>query len=277
MHFLTSFVCALSIFTTTGLAAAIAPKAQATAPEPALASAVPVTPVAQAAAPAPEPAVAVAVAPAANQTATTAPSTVAPNATVNSTAALHSAINPNITLPDAICAMNATVYKANAANVTADIKDNSALDDLQKLLNIIANHVERMRKAIHGNVARAALPEFQAPALPAEAADFDTMTAPSFDSGDIIIMDAPFDDFNTMTAPSFDSAEIMDAPFDDYTTTVPGDANPPGLINITCKGIGVCNPVTIIKEKDGKKIKVDKVEKLHKAAENAKKKAGKKD
>jgi Na+-transporting NADH:ubiquinone oxidoreductase subunit NqrF len=45
-----------------------------------------------------------------------------------------------------------------------------------------------------------------------------------------------------------------------------------GAINITCKGISVCNPVTIINEKGGKKVKLDK---LDKAAAKGRKKAGK--
>lgn len=169
----------------------------------------------------------------------------------------------DVAFPDALISINATALKASTAKVQGSVDDTGVLDDLQKLLNIIAGHVERMREATHGNGTTAG----QVPAPEANRKTNNrptTATTRKTANGAVIV--------NHGTLPQNDNHPQGQRQGEEQIGGLEVVTNSEtGFTNITCKGISVCNPVTVINEKGGKKIKPGK---LDKAAEKAKKKAG---
>ncbi|KAL2130263.1 hypothetical protein VTI74DRAFT_6680 [Chaetomium olivicolor] len=56
-------------------------------------------------------------------------------------------IAATMALPDAVSAVNEAVASVSKANEQGGLKDSAILDDIERLLDIIATHVERIRQA----------------------------------------------------------------------------------------------------------------------------------
>jgi hypothetical protein len=173
---------------------------------------------------------------------------------------------PDMAFPDALIAMKDTVNRVSAANGQFPVLDGATLDDLQRLLDIIASHVERMREATQGNNSGTTSnsnthPNPNAGKAPArihnkanENIQVTNNKKPhpmAIPPGAVIVnhgsMSGDKEDHNGDESPK---GELH----------VTSDEH--GFTNITCKGISVCNPVTVISGKDGKKIKLlDKLDK----------------
>ncbi|KAK4043702.1 hypothetical protein C8A01DRAFT_32231 [Parachaetomium inaequale] len=242
-----------------------------------------------------------------------APTDLNGTATIDDAPAPDRTTDEELAFSEALAALRNTVSRASAAHdAGSEEEDPDVLDDLERLLGIIADHVERMREAMQGTngtnapPATAASPA-EAPAAhhagtdnrngddsnnkaPAPAAG-EAAQAPSAAASPAWAWAGPSNTTNddaTEKTPDDPAPVIInqadmfpdadtDADADDTTTQVGGGPQvqynePSGAINITCKGISVCNPVTIINEKGGKRIKL---EKLDKAAAKGRKKAGK--
>lgn len=128
--------------------------------------------------------------------------------------------NSTLPLHDAVQAVNAAVISASSQG---QLQDTGVLDDIERLLDIIANHVERMRETTAGTRNGTTTDKH-----------FRTSTATSN---------------KNIKAPPPLLADILAAADDGAS-----ESN----INITCKGISVCNPVTIFNEKGAHKIHFDK-------------------
>lgn len=164
------------------------------------------------------------------------------------------ATTPDIALPDALIAVKDTVSRVSASTGQGSIPDSTTLDDLQRLLDIIAGHVERMREATQGGGGN--------------------NTISNSNSNSNNAGKAPTEIHNKKPHPMAipDGAVIVNHGSTDHSDNddssqkgelhVTSDEH--GFTNITCKGISVCNPVTVISTKDGKKIKLDKLDKADK-------------
>jgi hypothetical protein len=127
---------------------------------------------------------------------------------------------PDMPLPEAIHAIQATVQSASRQG-SIDI------DDLQRLLDIIASHVERMREATHGGTSSRATTTVHSKA---QTQDNGGQRSGGYHHHDGI-------------------GSTADVTYQGPTDS--GDEHS-GLVNITCKGISVCNPVTVYNGKDSK-------------------------
>ena len=159
----------------------------------------------------------------------------------------------DMAFPDALMAMKDTANRVSAAtNGQGSVPDGATLDDLQRLLDIIASHLERMRETAQGGNSN----------------NGTTSSSSSPDAGN-----APATIHNKRPHPmaippgavivnpgsvSGDKDGHSDGESPKGELQVTSDDH--GFINITCKGISVCNPVTVISTKDGKKIKLDKAD-----------------
>jgi hypothetical protein len=77
-----------------------------------------------------------------------APTDLNGNAIINDAPAPNRIADRELAFPEALAALRNTVSRASAAHdVGSEDEDPDVLDDLERLLDIIANHVERMRKA----------------------------------------------------------------------------------------------------------------------------------
>jgi hypothetical protein len=164
----------------------------------------------------------------------------------------------DMAFPDALMAMKDTANRVSAANGEGSIPDGATLDDLQRLLEIVASHLERMREAAtqggSDNGTTTSSPDAGKP--PAEvhnkANDDDKKPHPmAIPPGAVIVNPGSV----SGDKPDHNNGE---SPKGELQVT----SDERGFVNITCKGISVCNPVTVISTKDGKKIKLlDKLDK----------------
>jgi hypothetical protein len=149
-------------------------------------------------------------------------------------------IIPDMPLPEAIQAIQATVHSASRQG-SIDI------DDLQRLLDIIANHVERMREATHGGNSSSS-----------RTTTTIHSKARALDGGGQEGGGGSYHHYDG-------SGNTVDVNYQAPTEDEHG-----GLVNITCKGISVCNPVTVYNGKGGKNLG-----KIYKDADKAAKKGDK--
>jgi hypothetical protein len=167
---------------------------------------------------------------------------------------------PDMAFPDALMAIKDTVNRVSDANGQVSVLDGAILDDLQRLLDIIASHVERMHEATQGgnsgtnsNSNTHANPDAgKAPARIHNKANDNKKPHPmAIPPGAVIV------NHGSMSGDKEDHHDDESLKGELHVTS-----DEHGFTNITCKGISVCNPVTVISGKDGKKIKLlDKLDK----------------
>jgi hypothetical protein len=164
----------------------------------------------------------------------------------------------DVAFPDALMAMKDTANRVSAANGQGSALDGATLDDLQRLLDIVTSHLERMREAAaqggsnNGTTTTSSSsPNASNPLAKVHNKKPHPMAIPP---GAVIVNPGSV---------SGDKPDHSDGESPKGELQVTSDEH--GFINITCKGISVCNPVTVISTKDGKKIKLDKLDKLDKA------------
>ncbi|AEO65964.1 98a79abf-0207-4b42-8ca3-87ee192b87ec [Thermothielavioides terrestris] len=134
-------------------------------------------------------------------------------------------------LHDAVLAVNAAVSKAS---IQGSLQDSGVLDDIERLLDIIASHVERIRDATGGNNNNG-------------TSDHNATGAISHHADDT---DPELEDNNNNDSPPKKHPPLLADAFAGADDTGPG---PEPNINITCNGITVCNPVAILNGKGGRK------------------------
>ncbi len=129
--------------------------------------------------------------------------------------------------------LGADAISANAASAQGDLDDDGLLDDLERLIEILGDHVDHLRGGSDEN----------------DNDDEDDGRDKDEDEGG-------------SSAPG-EADEADGHRFADHTAAEPHAVNhvpepvyqdfDPGFVNITCKGISVCNPVTVVGGSKGDK------------------------
>ena len=161
-------------------------------------------------------------------------------------------------LPESARGITASLDSARLINTQGAIDDGDVLDNLQRLLNMIGDHVDKIcgfYNDKYKNDDRGTAPA-PAPALaPIPTPDpvlFETI--PEEQAGHTTTVE-------TGNADGDHADEIL-------LPEIFSGANETSFTNITCKGVSVCNPVTVFNEKGAKRIKWSKIEKaMRKKAE----------
>ncbi|KAK4239917.1 hypothetical protein C8A03DRAFT_32025 [Achaetomium macrosporum] len=145
---------------------------------------------------------------------------------------INSTSNPD--LLSAVATINASVSHASAQGV---IQDTGILDDIERLLNIIGDHVERIRGPYVGNSTSDATytPNAAYPLTNTTA----TSTVPVIDAGVA----------GTKTTKNKSASTTITNPpsFADIFGAANGSQSEKN-ITVHCKGISVCNPVTVLSD-----------------------------
>ncbi|KAK3310488.1 uncharacterized protein B0T15DRAFT_518654 [Chaetomium strumarium] len=140
---------------------------------------------------------------------------------------INAASNPD--LLSAIAAINATVSRASAQGV---IQDSGILDDIERLLNIIGDHVERIRGPYVGNSTN-------------NATTFTTTNTTASSTVPVAIGTGTKTTNNKAA-----STTITNPPsFADIFGSAHGSLSDKN-ITVNCKGISVCNPVTVVSDQN---------------------------
>jgi hypothetical protein len=138
-------------------------------------------------------------------------------------------------LTSAIATINATVSHASAQGV---IQDSGILDDIERLLNIIGDHVERIRGPYVTNSTHNGT--YTTSSTNATYPLRQNTTTPST----VVSSDAPG---TKTTNNKAGSTTIVNPPSFAEIFGSASDKN----ITIHCKGVSVCNPVTVVSDKNG--------------------------
>lgn len=160
-------------------------------------------------------------------------------------------------LPDAAKEITASLESVRSANAQSAINNGDVLDDIERLLNIIGDHVDKICGLYNDKIQNG-----------------DRCTHPAIASvptPDPIFLETTPDEQDDHAMVETDDANVNpnDAGLADFLS----GANETMFTNITCKGISVCNPVTVFNEKGARRMKWSKIEKAMRKKADKKTKA----
>ncbi|KAL2199894.1 hypothetical protein P885DRAFT_58089 [Corynascus similis CBS 632.67] len=177
-------------------------------------------------------------------------------------------------IPEVPPALNRAVHRVSLAEGPNYPGDAEILDNLERLLEIIAAHVKRMRQsqAVRGgaNGSTDGAPQrYETVPSPTLAAD-SGKTASKALKPVIINYDDMFPDCQSQG--ELPQRQQGDGTEDGQVNWADGHGNGPQvqysergdggtIFNITCKGISVCNPVTIVNDRSSRRLQLDKLDK----------------
>ncbi|KAK4252239.1 hypothetical protein C7999DRAFT_26961 [Corynascus novoguineensis] len=192
----------------------------------------------------------------------------------NSLVARKSTNIPDGDIPEVLPALNRAVHRASLAEGPNYPGDAEFLDNLERLLEIIAAHVKRMRqsKAVLGGAngpTDGAPQRYEAAPSPTLAANSGKTASKALEPV-IINYDDMFPDCQSQG--ELPQRKQGDGTEDGQVNLADGHGNGPQVqysergnggtsFNIICKGISVCNPVTIVNDRGGRRRKLDKLDK----------------
>ncbi|KAG7292487.1 hypothetical protein NEMBOFW57_002522 [Staphylotrichum longicolle] len=148
-------------------------------------------------------------------------------------------------LPEAAKEITASLESVRPANAQSAINNGDVLDDIERLLNIIGDHVDKICGLYNDKIQNG-----------------DHCTHPaiaSLPTPDPVLFEPTPDEQDGHTALEADDANAN--PNDAGLPEFLSGANETMFTNITCKGISVCNPVTVFNEKGARRMKWSKIEK----------------